>query len=504
MTRRFHSRADQRPDRLRLPVAVMLALAVLVGGIGASTEMARSQPAATTAPSVWDLLPLGQHFSELPIAGFFGHACGTNGGPPSLVLEGWWEYSRCRPEEENGLAEVRFEYDDQGLYDALAHYATDATTTTLMIDFPVIISALFTADGFLGGVRIITNPDSDVGNRARAYTLLYFLLNRYADVAFSCVGEDPEPGQTPVGALFVKERCSGDAGQSRIAISADFFRRAGEAAFDPNLPEIRTEGQFWSQTRFEAIFTGEIADRAARSAALAGWRPDPNPLALTALDCPGCDLRDADLARLDLRNANLAGANLRGANFHAANLTGADLQGANLSGANLNRAVLVRTVLSEANLEGAMGYAARFNGASAAGANFDRVLMQRADFGGAILVGANFIAADLALARFTGADLATADLSGAWLPEARASRASFQGAVMDAVVLYQSLLSNSDLTGASLVGADLRLSELIEADFTDADVRNAQFWGVQIRGAIFSGANTEGAENLPAAALRSE
>ena len=52
-------------------------------------------------------------------------------------------------------------------------------------------------------------------------------------------------------------------------------------------------------------------------------------------DCPGCDLRQADLTGMNLENANLAGANLENANLTGTRLKNADLSGANLFRANL-------------------------------------------------------------------------------------------------------------------------------------------------------------------------
>ena len=104
-------------------------------------------------PDIWDLLPLGQPFTELATEGFVNYACGTAGGPPSLPLSGWWDYSKCQTDDKTGLREVYFEYENITLYVGLAYYETNATTFTVVTgDFPAVVSALFTDDGFLGGV----------------------------------------------------------------------------------------------------------------------------------------------------------------------------------------------------------------------------------------------------------------------------------------------------------------------------------------------------------------
>jgi len=65
----------------------------------------------------------------------------------------------------------------------------------------------------------------------------------------------------------------------------------------------------------------------------------------TTLQCPGCDLREAQLAGLELQNAQLQNADLAGAVLYGTNLSGADLTGAILNDADLEMA----------NLEGAIG-----------------------------------------------------------------------------------------------------------------------------------------------------
>jgi uncharacterized protein YjbI with pentapeptide repeats len=75
-------------------------------------------------------------------------------------------------------------------------------------------------------------------------------------------------------------------------------------------------------------------------------------------NCPGCDLRSADLHGARLKQAVLEGANLMGAN-----LEGADLQGAVLDDASLEKAVLKKAILSGASLDHATIDDADLNGA---------------------------------------------------------------------------------------------------------------------------------------------
>lgn len=495
--------------RLRLRASLV---AAFLGPCLATAALAQSPPGIASAidlerPEIWDLLPLGQPFTEMATEGFVNYACGTAGGPPSLLLDGWWDYARCPAEARTGLHEVYFEYDDIHRYVGLANYTTSATTSTVAFgDFPALVSALLTDDGFLAGLRIVTDNDVSTAERSRAYTLLYYLQTFFPGVTFGCIELDPGEGEAPVGQLFVKSRCSATVGDIAYSGEADFFRRAGEAGFDPRAAEgqIRTEGQFWSQTRFEMIFSGEIPDRAERAAELAAFVPALDPLVVQAMNCPGCDLRGANLERASLAGANLAGANLAGAVFHAADLTGANLAGADLTGANLNRAILVRADLTGANLAGAMLYESRLSGVSAEGADFRLTKMQTADLTNAHLVHANLTQADLTSATLNSADLTEADVRGAGIIAARAQRANFTGADLDDAILYQSALTAALFVDAQMNRADLRGANLQRADFTNADLAGSAFEGVAVSGIILTGANLEGVTGLPSSALRAQ
>ena len=370
--------------------------ALLTGALALLAASGSAQEAAPK-PSIWDLKPLGRHAAELPAAQFADFACGTNGGPPSTVLAGWHEYARCPADRETGLHEVYFCYDDEDEYWALANnMRREVFGGTMVFSHPVIVSGLFTDDGFLTGLRIVTDPRAEEDVRRKAATILNFFLGLYADAGFQCRGLPPAPDETPAGAAIIKESCAAQSPERSLAVEAHYYRKAGQTAFDPRVAGLTpTTGQFRSETRLLELLTAEIPERAAKAESYRGWQPLPSELVLRARDCPGCDLKGVNLKRADLRNANLVGANLEGANLHGAILAGAKLSGANLTGANLNKADLKRADVSAATFTDAMGHEAHFDGVNARGANFTTVAMQRAEFLSANLAGANLTQADL-------------------------------------------------------------------------------------------------------------
>src|SRR4051812_38330643 len=119
-----------------------LGLAGLVSAAAAPAERPRRL-------EVWDL-QLGAAVAQLPDE-FVDYACGTNGGPPALPLNGWSEFRRCRS-EPSGLREVYFRYDDELEYwakanDLLGQMEQYAGTKTY--GFPIVASALIDTDGIL-------------------------------------------------------------------------------------------------------------------------------------------------------------------------------------------------------------------------------------------------------------------------------------------------------------------------------------------------------------------
>jgi len=81
------------------------------------------------------------------------------------------------------------------------------------------------------------------------------------------------------------------------------------------------------------IFCAALALTAMHTAGAAN--PDHVAAFKRTLQCPSCDLSNANLAALQAPKANLTNANLRGATFYGGNLREADLSGAMLDGANL-------------------------------------------------------------------------------------------------------------------------------------------------------------------------
>ena len=226
---------------------VVAAALVFLGAVAGRTE---DRPPRA---EIWSL-KLGTPGSGLPRDAFVDYACGSNGGPPQQALTGWSDYDKCTP-EPNGLREVYFRYDDELEYWAKAHRARTLVAQyagTKVLDFPVILSGLFDTGGTLGGLRIVTDPQANPQDRKQAYTLTNFFKARYGGDGWDCADTPPAPGESPVGNLYINQRCTKLVkGEMRVVLETRFLRKSGQAEFSGS--GKLTVGQFESSTRLELL-----------------------------------------------------------------------------------------------------------------------------------------------------------------------------------------------------------------------------------------------------------
>ena len=213
--------------------------------------------------TVWDLTLGAPAADQPPPEEFKSFACGSDGGPPLQQLAGWPDFATCAADAA-GLHEVAFEYDDEQEYIARAHGRLDdlprlAGTTELA--FPLIASARFDDAGILRAIRLVSDPrpdyrpdqgDAELRSRKDAYKLSGFLAARFAiEPARDCTTEPPALGESPVGQVFVKQRCVKRDGARRVTLATRYFRKAGQTDRDPTLATRLTRGEFESETRLD-------------------------------------------------------------------------------------------------------------------------------------------------------------------------------------------------------------------------------------------------------------
>lgn len=474
--------------RRKLPAVVLLSFI--------SAAALAAENGELYAPSVWDLT-LGKHARELPEDQFIDYACGTNGGPPARPIKDWAEFKLCRPEAETGFREVYFRYDDEPEYWARARdLATQIAlySGTTAYEMPVIVSALFDSDGFLAGIRLLSDPRAEASIRENGYMLGVYLHARYGE-GWSCEDRPKSQGRTEIRGVYLDRGCSkyDAAGQSRVSLEMRHFRKSGQTAVDP-ITGVPTTGQLESSARLEVVYTGTIVNREQRLASFSVPELSvKDKIVERAKDCPGCDLRGVNFKRANLRGANLSGADLTGANLHAADLSEANLAGAKLTKANLNRIDMHGANLKHADLSETMAYGAKLNGAEMANANLSGMRARKSQFTRVNLSDALVSDADLREVRMGEADLTRANFTGSWLHDAQLGRAKLEKTVLAETVMWNANLAEANLHGAQiqfsdLFGADFRHADLTETDFSNSRLSRANLSGSNRTDAIFTGA----------------
>jgi hypothetical protein len=197
-------------------------------------------------------LRLGLEARSVPTRGFGEFACGSNGGPPRQRLEDWSEFTRCRP-EPNGLHEVYARFDDEQEY--IDRAVEDprfgaARGGTRLGGHAVVLSALFDAGGVLRALRFVTDPRAPAHERRMAHMFRFTIFNRYGGDGWNCIELPAADGETPVGGIFVKQRCEKAMPERHLMVETRFLRKAGQADVDPITGDYKP-GQFESWTRFE-------------------------------------------------------------------------------------------------------------------------------------------------------------------------------------------------------------------------------------------------------------
>jgi hypothetical protein len=198
-------------------------------------------------------LRLGLDARQMSLDDFGELACGSNGGPPRAQLDGFADFARCRA-EPSGLHEVYVRFDDEEEYVGKAIDDDQYTrkTGTRIAGHAVILSVLFDDAGLLRGIRAVTDPRAAPGERRMAHLLRLAAINHYGPDGWSCVDEPATTGETPVGGVFIKQRCRKTTAERDLAVEAHFLRKPGQSDTDPATGEYRG-GQYESWTRFELM-----------------------------------------------------------------------------------------------------------------------------------------------------------------------------------------------------------------------------------------------------------
>jgi hypothetical protein len=163
---------------------------------------------------------LGVH--ELPAAGYVDLACGSDGGAPGAALASWAEFDRCPPDAA-GRHEVTFAYAESPLAEL-----GDRWEGTKVAGHPVIPSLLIDQQGVVQGIRIVTDPDTRMYLRKKAFLLGIRVMGRYGRDGWRCTEAEPGAGRAPVGGMFIDRHCEKVFHDRRLILDTDLYRTADQ------------------------------------------------------------------------------------------------------------------------------------------------------------------------------------------------------------------------------------------------------------------------------------
>jgi uncharacterized protein YjbI with pentapeptide repeats len=219
----------------------------------------------------------------------------------------------------------------------------------------------------------------------------------------------------------------------------------------------------------------------------------------------GRDLTGVDLSNLDLSGINLQGALLESANFEGTNLSGAVLAGAVLARANFTRAHLEGAVLLGANLGRAILREAQLIGgidmtgatlmyADMSGASFQGAKLDRVDMFEAIFRGVSFREIQGTMLNFIQSDLSDVSFARAQVLKCNFVETTLNNVDFTGATLTQSVFVSSRGTGVKFRGASAgNLRAVKESAFPGADFLGAFLDGSNLRGTNLEGADLSGA-----------
>ncbi len=206
---------------------------------------------------------LGSPVSALPSDEWVDPACGTNGGPPSRKLDSFEEFARCPAEEQTGLHEIWFIYDDEWEYIARAYRdpaEIRSYSANIFFQQPIITSLLVDDGGLVQGYRVITDPRAQIDLRSQAYILYGIFKSFFDDAPWQCTDLPREERERPVEGRFLKATCAMASDRYFVRVEGRHLRKPGQDTRDvPGVPAY-AEGDFESSARLEVHNVDAVKD----------------------------------------------------------------------------------------------------------------------------------------------------------------------------------------------------------------------------------------------------
>jgi len=156
---------------------------------------------------------LGMAVTELPESGYVDFSCAAD---PKRTLSGWKAWRDCAA-DANGTRSIRFGYDPTASRDG-----------TMVAGHPAILTLLIDDTGQVSGLQIETDPKARLYIRKKAFLLGIQARSRYGPDGWACSESRPEPGEQPVGGVYLRERCTKTVSGRSLVVERNLFRRSDQ------------------------------------------------------------------------------------------------------------------------------------------------------------------------------------------------------------------------------------------------------------------------------------
>ena len=78
------------------------------------------------------------------------------------------------------------------------------------------------------GIRIVTDPDTRMYLKKKAFLLGIRVMGRYGRDGWTCIEAEPGAGRAPVGGLFIDRHCEKVFHDRRLILDTDLYRTADQ------------------------------------------------------------------------------------------------------------------------------------------------------------------------------------------------------------------------------------------------------------------------------------
>jgi hypothetical protein len=231
-------------------------------GLLAALCLATDASLAQSRARIFDV-ELGSPVSDLPADEWVDPACGTDGGPPSIVLDGFEDFARCPVEEGTGLREIWFIYDDEWEYIARAWgdpVEIRSYSANVFYAQPIITSLMVDDAGLVQGYRVITDPRAPVEVRMEASLLYLVFKGLFSQAPWQCVDLPPEEREHPIEGQFIKASCEMVSDRLFVKLEGRHLLKPGQDVREVPRPQSQARGDFESSARLEVYSVDAVRD----------------------------------------------------------------------------------------------------------------------------------------------------------------------------------------------------------------------------------------------------